>query len=500
MTAYEELLIRLKDIDLIGQIGSLLSWDQEVLMPPKAALLRAEQLAWISKTAHEGLTDSKIGDLLTQLELDDDLSDVQAANIRLARESYDRATKLPTEFVEEMAKHRSKSLVSWTEAREKDDFSIFRDDLAIAIEHARKKADFYGYENMRYDALLDLYESGLTVQRLDPLFSGLRDNVAPLIRAVVDSGNRPDMTWIEGSSWSQPAQEELSQIVSEAIGFDFSAGRRDLSTHPFCGGPNPDDVRWTTRYREDEPFGSLFGSMHETGHGTYEQGRPREFDFEPAGKANGLGVHESQSRLWENQVGRSREFCEWSLPLWKQCFPDNMEGIDAEQLWQAVNLVEPGLIRVDADEATYNLHIMIRYEIEKQLIAGEIEVDELPDAWDEMYQEYLGIKAPNRSLGVLQDVHWSMGAIGYFPTYTLGNLYAAQLLEAAREDLPTHDDQIRNGEFGHLLGWMRKKIHNKGSVLKPADLIEEATGSAPSPDAFVRYLTSKVERLYGISA
>ena len=500
MSAYESLLGRLKEIDLIGQIGSLLGWDQEVMMPPSAAPLRAEQLAWISKTAHERLTDPKIGDLLGEIEHSSELDDVQSANIRLARESYDRATKLPTEFVEEMAKHRSKSLISWTEAREKDDFSIFRDDLSLAIEHARMKADFLGYEHLRYDALLDLYESGLTVERLDPLFFGLRENVAPLIKAVVEEGKRPDMSWIEDNSWSQKAQEELSQSVSEAIGFNFSSGRRDLSTHPFCGGPNPDDVRWTTRYSESEPFGSLFGSMHETGHGTYEQGRPRNLDFQPAGKANGLGMHESQSRLWENQVGRSREFCEWSLSLWKEFFPENMDGVDGEKLWQSVNLVEPGLIRVDADEATYNLHIMIRYEIEKRLISGDLDVDDLPDAWDEMYHEFLGIKSPNRSQGVLQDIHWSMGAIGYFPTYTLGNLYAAQLLEAARKDLPNHDDQIRSGEFGPLLNWMRENVHGRGSVLKPADLIEEATGSPPSPDAFVRYLSSKVESLYEVTA
>tara|TARA_B100001123_G_scaffold371824_2_gene435326 strand:+ start:32425 stop:33927 length:1503 start_codon:yes stop_codon:yes gene_type:complete len=500
MSAYESLLGRLKEIDLIGQIGSLLGWDQEVMMPPSAAPLRAEQLAWISKTAHERLTDPKIGDLLGEIEHSSELDDVQLANIRLARESYDRATKLPTEFVEEMAKHRSKSLISWTEAREKDDFSIFRDDLSLAIEHARMKADFLGYEHLRYDALLDLYESGLTVERLDPLFFGLRENVAPLIKAVVEEGKRPDMSWIEDNSWSQKAQEELSQSVSEAIGFNFSSGRRDLSTHPFCGGPNPDDVRWTTRYSESEPFGSLFGSMHETGHGTYEQGRPRNLDFQPAGKANGLGMHESQSRLWENQVGRSREFCEWSLSLWKEFFPENMDGVDGEKLWQSVNLVEPGLIRVDADEATYNLHIMIRYEIEKRLISGDLDVDDLPDAWDEMYHEFLGIKSPNRSQGVLQDIHWSMGAIGYFPTYTLGNLYAAQLLEAARKDLPNHDDQIRSGEFGPLLNWMRENVHGRGSVLKPADLIEEATGSPPSPDAFVRYLSSKVESLYEVTA
>ena len=500
MSAYDELLERLRDIDLIGQIGGLVSWDQEVLMPPKAASLRAEQLAWISKTGHQRLTDPSIGKLLDELETTDNLDDVQAANVRLARESYDKATKLPTEFVEEMAKHRSKAQISWSEARAKDDFSIFRDDLAKSIDLARRKADYLGYDELRYDALLDIYESGLTVARVDPLFAGLRDDVAPLIKAVVESGNRPDISWVEDNSWEQPGQEALSQGVSEAIGFDFSAGRRDASTHPFCGGPNPDDVRWTTRYSESDPFGSLYGSMHETGHGTYEQGRRRDLDFQPAGEANGLGVHESQSRLWENQVGRSREFCEWALPLWQKHFPQNMDGVDSETLWQAVNLVEPSLIRVEADEATYNVHIMIRYELEKKLIAGDLEIDDLPDAWDDMYEEFLGIRAPNRALGVLQDIHWSMGAFGYFPTYTLGNLYAAQLLAAAREDLPDHDEQMRRGEFTPLLDWMREHVHQRGSILKPADLIKEATGSPPSPDAFVDYLKDKVEQLYGVSA
>ena len=500
MSAYDELLERLRAIDLIGQIGGLVSWDQEVLMPPKAAGLRAEQLAWISKTGHQRLTNPRIGELLDELEVTDGLNDVQTANVRLARESYDKATKLPTEFVEEMAKHRSKAQISWSEARAKDDFSIFRDDLAKSIDLARRKADYLGYDELRYDALLDIYESGLTVARVDPLFAGLRDNVAPLIKAVVESGNRPDISWVEDNSWEQPGQEALSQGVSEAIGFDFSAGRRDASTHPFCGGPNPDDVRWTTRYSESDPFGSLYGSMHETGHGTYEQGRRRDLDFQPAGEANGLGVHESQSRLWENQIGRSREFCEWALPMWQKHFPQNMDGVDSEALWQAVNLVEPSLIRVEADEATYNMHIMIRYEIEKKLIAGDLEIDDLPDAWDDMYEEFLGIRAPTRTLGVLQDIHWSMGAFGYFPTYTLGNLYSAQLLAAARKDLPDHDEQMRCGEFGPLLDWMREHVHQRGSILEPADLIEEATGSPPSPDAFVDYLKDKVEQLYGVSA
>ena len=499
MDAYEELLERLKDIDLVNQIGGLLGWDQEVLMPPKAAKLRAEQLSWVSKTGHEKLTHPRIGELLNILEREENLNEIQKGNVRLTRDSYNKATKLPTEFVAEMAKHKSKSQISWTEARAKNDFSLFRDDLVKMVEMSRKKADYLGFQEVRYDALLDLYESGLTVSKVDPLFAELRNNVAPLVKKVVENGKMPEMSWVHGNNWDQEGQEKLSQSISESIGFDFSAGRRDASTHPFCGGPNPDDVRWTTRYDESDPFGSLYGSMHETGHGLYEQGRPRDLDFQPAGSANGLGIHESQSRLWENQVGRSKEFCEWALPLWKKYFPKQMENVSAEDLWRSVNFVEPSLIRVEADEATYNLHIMIRYEIEKKLIAGEIEVDDLPDIWDDMYEEYLGIRAPNRTLGVLQDIHWSFGAFGYFPTYTLGNLYSAQLLTAARKNLPNHDEDMRAGNFTPLLQWMRENVHVRGSIVTPAELIEEATGHPPSPDDFVEYLREKVERLYNLS-
>lgn len=499
MDAYEELLERLKDIDLVNQIGGLLGWDQEVLMPPKAAKLRAEQLSWVSKTGHEKLTHPRIGELLDILEREENLSEIQKGNIRLTRDSYNKATKLPTEFVAEMAKHKSKSQISWTEARAKNDFSLFRDDLVKMVEMSRKKADYLGFQEVRYDALLDLYESGLTVSKVDPLFAELRNNVAPLVKKVVENGKMPEMSWVHGNKWDKEGQEKLSQSISESIGFDFSAGRRDASTHPFCGGPNPDDVRWTTRYDESDPFGSLYGSMHETGHGLYEQGRPRDLDFQPAGSANGLGIHESQSRLWENQVGRSKEFCEWALPLWKKYFPKQMENVSSEDLWRSVNFVEPSLIRVEADEATYNLHIMIRYEIEKKLIAGEIEVDDLPDVWDDMYEEYLGIRAPNRTLGVLQDIHWSFGAFGYFPTYTLGNLYSAQLLTAARKNLPNYDEDMRTGNFTPLLQWMRENVHVRGSIVTPAELIEEATGHPPSPDDFVEYLREKVERLYNLS-
>ena len=498
--AYDALMERMRELDVIGQIGGLLGWDQEVMMPPKAAKLRAEQMAWISKEGHARMTAPEVGELLAAAESEMNGSEVEQGNLRIIRDSYDKATKKPPEFVEEFARHRSKSIVTWTEAREKDDFSIFRDDLAKMIDMSRELAGYLGYEDNPYDALLDLYESGLTVARLDPLFAGLRDSSVPLIKAVSELEDKPDCSWVHAHPWPKEKQEALSQAFSEAIGFDFDAGRRDESTHPFCGGSNPDDVRWTTRYDEKEPYGAIFGTMHETGHALYEQGRPRDLDFQPVGEANGLGIHESQSRLWENQVGRSLAFCEWSFPLWQEHFPANFEGVTPEMLWQAVNQVEPSLIRVEADEATYNLHIMIRYEVEKLLINGELEVDDLPDAWDDMYERFLGIRSPTRTEGVLQDIHWSMGAFGYFPTYTLGNLYSAQLLQAAEKDIGDIDEQVRQGDFEPLLNWMRTHVHARGSILEPADHIEEATGQQPRPDAFVAYLADKIGALYGVSA
>lgn len=497
MQNYSDLLSHLREIDLAGQIGSLLGWDQEVIMPKNGAESRAEHLAWISKTVHEKITDPRIGELITSLEVED-LDEIQRANVRISKKAHQRATCLPSDFVEDFARLRSQAHHTWAEAREKDDFSLFRDDLSKILDMTRRKAEYFGYTDSPYNALLDQYETGLTVGKLDPLFKGLRDSVSPLVRLVSESGVTPDNKWVDGVNWPKKSQEMLSQKVSESIGFDFNSGRRDSSVHPFCGGPNPFDVRWTTRYDESEPFGSLFGSMHETGHGTYEQGRPESLAYQPAGKACGLGIHESQSRLWENQIGRSLEFCEWVIPLWREFFPGKMDDVTPEMLWRSVNQIQPSFIRTESDEATYNLHIMIRYELEKMMIEGDIEVDQIPDIWNEYYDRYLGISPPNRKLGVLQDIHWCMGAIGYFPTYTLGNLYAAQLLESARNDIVDHDENIRNGMFGPLLDWMRKKIHTRGSILEPAELIEEATGRPPTPEPFVSYLASKVSRLYGI--
>ena len=497
MSDYDNFIGRVKELSLIGSLSGIMGWDQETMMPPKGGKLRSEMMAFLSSQAHSRITDPEMGNLLTSLE-SQNLTEEQAANIREVKQSYDKATKLPGDLVEEKARHKSNSLRVWQEARSEDDFGKFLPYLEKSVELTCKTAEYYGYEDNIYDALLDIYESGMTVKQLDPLFSGLRDAIVPLVKAVGESPNQPDTSFLDIGQFPEDKQREFSLKVAEGIGFDFEAGRMDTSTHPFCSGAGPNDVRFTTRYDEEFPFGCLYGVMHETGHGTYEQGLLEEHEGTPMGQAVSLGVHESQSRMWENMVGRSKEFWQYYIKDFKECFPHLPSDLDVDTLHRAVNTVKPSLIRVESDEATYNLHIMVRYEIEKQLVNGNINVSDLPDFWNSKMEEYLGVTPPNNTKGVLQDIHWSMGAIGYFPTYTLGNLYAAQLYAAAIADDPTIPSKIAKGEFSVLLDWMRNHIHVHGSKLKPADLITKATGKEPSSDDFIKYLTSKYSKIYNL--
>ena len=495
MSDYDDFIGRVKELNLIGSLTGLMGWDQETMMPPKGGKLRSEMMAFLSKQAHSRITDSEMGKLLDSLE-SQKLTEEQAANVREIRSSYDKATKLPEELVEEKARHKSQALQVWQEARSENDFEKFRPYLEKTVELTCKTAEYYGYDDNIYDALLDIYEPGMTVAQLDPLFAGLREAIVPLVKAVGESSNQPDTSFLDIGEFSEEKQREFSLKVAESIGFDFEAGRMDTSTHPFCSGAGPNDVRFTTRYDEEFPFGCLYGVMHETGHGTYEQGLLQEHEGTPMGQAVSLGVHESQSRMWENMVGRSHGFWQYYLEDFKACFPHLPSDLDVDTLHRAVNTVQPSLIRVESDEATYNLHIMVRYEIEKQLVNGNIKVSELPDFWNSKMEEYLGVTPPNNTKGVLQDIHWSMGAIGYFPTYTLGNLYAAQLYAAALSDDPSIPSKIAKGEFRVLLDWMRDHIHVHGSKLRPAELITQATGKEPSSDAFIQYLTSKYTKIY----
>jgi len=464
-------------------------------MPAKGAQARGEMMAWLAGQRHQQLTDGRTGELLSALE-DANLDADQAANVREMRRMHDQAARLPQSFVETFAKARSEALVAWQDARSASDFEAFKPSLERLIALTREKIDLLGVTSTPYDVLLDEYEVGMTVEDYDPLFAGLKARLVPLLQAItVAQSSTPDPSLPEGLRFSVDAQKVFCKAVSANMGFDFEAGRMDASTHPFSAGLWPGDTRFTTRFDEADPFSCLYAVMHETGHALYEQGLDHEHRFTPRGGAVSLGVHESQSRFWENQIGRTQAFWKAALPWFNEAFPDapTWSEVDLNQL---ANRVERGFIRVEADEVTYNLHVMIRYEIEKQLFNGDLAVDDLPTVWNTMFKEWFDLDVPEDRLGCLQDIHWSMGAFGYFPTYTLGNLYAAQLLEAMSKDLGDIDERVASGDWEPMLAWLGPRIHLRGSQVTPAQLIEDATGSPPSPEPFLRYVEEKYGALY----
>ena len=481
----------------MGALQGHLGWDQEVLMPSKGANARGEMMAWLAGQRHQHLTAQRMGELLEALERMD-LDDDQQANVREMRRSYDQAVRLPTEFVERFAQARSEALVSWQEARAASDFEAFKPALEHLIALTKEKISLLGVTTTPYDVLLDEYEVGMTVEDYDPLFAGLKERLVPLLQAIIRAQEQsPGPTLPEGLAFPVEAQKAFCKSVSSRMGFDFDAGRMDASTHPFSAGLWPGDTRFTTRFDEHDPFSCLYAVMHETGHALYEQGLDHEHRFTPRGAAVSLGVHESQSRFWENQIGRTSAFWKVVLPAFKAAFPDAPEW-EEDTLNLLANRVERGFIRVEADEVTYNLHVMLRYEIEKQLFNGELTVDELPNAWNSMFKSWFDLDVPEDRLGCLQDIHWSMAAFGYFPTYTLGNLYASQLLEAMASDLGDIDALVSKGDWQPMLDWLRPRIHQRGSQVSPSQLIEDATGSPPSPEPFLRYVEEKYGRLYGL--
>jgi carboxypeptidase Taq len=498
MAVYEEFLKRVKDIHRLEALQGHLGWDQEVLMPSKGASARGEMMAWLAGQRHLNLTSPRMGELLHDLE-GMELNDDQKANVREMRRSYDQAIRLPTSFVERFAQARSEALVSWQQARAVSDFGAFKPALEQLIALTKEKIALLGVTTTPYDVLLDEYEVGMTVDDYDPLFAGLKDRLVPLLQAIIDAQERSSGPALPaGLVFPIDAQKEFCMTVSSRMGFDFEAGRMDASTHPFSAGLWPGDTRFTTRFDEQDPFSCLYAVMHETGHALYEQGLDDDHRFTPRGGAVSLGVHESQSRFWENQIGRTAAFWKAVLPAFKEAFPDAPEWGE-QTLNLLANRVERGFIRVEADEVTYNLHVMLRYEIEKQLFNGDLSVDDLPSAWNALFKSWFGLDVPEDRLGCLQDIHWSMAAFGYFPTYTLGNLYAAQLLEAMARDLGDIDELIAVGNWQPMLDWLRPRIHQRGSQVSPAKLIEDATGSPPSPEPFLRYVEEKYGQLYGLN-
>jgi carboxypeptidase Taq len=502
-TPYEELVARIKEVTLLGTTAGLLHWDQETYMPPGGVEHRAKQLSQIASLAHKWATDPHIGDLIAGCEADDaltsDPASDSAVNLRELRKSYDRATKLPNDLVAERAQTRTIATHHWQEARQKADFDLFRPWLEKNIELARRTAACYGWADGEepWDALAEGYESGMRAKGVEEVFTPLRDRLQALISDLVRGPKQPSSE-LAKTVLPIETQKVFVRDVIETMGFDFSRGRMDLSTHPFCGGTCVDDVRLTNRFRDDGFVDSLGGGMHEAGHGLYEQGLPATHDLTPLGSAVSLGIHESQSRMWENFVGRSESFWHWAYPKLRETFGDAVAHLSERDVYEAFNQVEPSFIRVEADEATYNLHIMVRFELERVLMNGELDAKDLPIEWNRRYKEYLGVDVPNDALGCLQDIHWSGGSFGYFPTYTLGNLYAAQIFEKVLDDIPDLYDSFAKGDLSPLKTWLNTNLHTHGSRYEAAELCERATGKPLSADPLLRHLEGKLRPLYGV--
>jgi carboxypeptidase Taq len=498
--AYEELIRRSKEQALLASCSSLLGWDEQTYMPRGGADHRGNQMALLAGLHHEKATDPRIGTLLGTLEgseLATDPESPAAVNLREIRRGYDRQTKLPRALVEELARTTSLAQQEWVAARQKSDFARFRPWLERVVHLKRREAECLSGGTASYDVLLDEYEPGATGAELARLFAALRQALVPLVEAILGSRVRPDLSVLrQAGGYPLDRQRIFGEAVAAAIGFDFRCGRLDTAAHPFCSGIGPGDCRITTRYEPADFSDALFGVLHETGHALYDQGLDPEHFGTPMGEAVSLGVHESQSRLWENAVGRSRPFWTHVFPLAQQIFPGTLAGVALDDLLLAVNRVEPSLVRVQADEVTYNLHVLLRFELEQALLSGDLAVGDVPAAWNEGMQRLLGLTPPGDAEGCLQDIHWSAGLFGYFPTYTLGNVYAAQLFARAGVELGDLNAAFARGEFAGLLGWLRDRVHRHGRRYRPARLIEQATRTAPDPRPLVDALHTKYSALY----
>lgn len=499
--AYDDLMAISREVSLLGSVSSVLHWDQQTMMPSKAAGLRGGQLALLARMMHERFISPQVAELLAQVEQSQLVIDPEsdaAVNIREIRWAYDRKIKLSSSLVEEMARTHSLAQQAWIDARKKNDFPLFRPWLEKVLHLARQEAKcLQERPQTLYDALLEGYEPGETAEHLNGIFQTLRPALVELVGEIIQSG-RPAPLEILERSYPREGQEKLAREAAAKVGFDFSAGRLDISAHPFCSGPGPGDTRMTTRYDERYFADAFFGVLHETGHGLYDQGLPQAHFGTPRGQAVSLGIHESQSRLWENFVGRSRPFWRFFLPRAKEVFGSTLADVDEPQWYRAVNDIRPSLIRTESDEATYNLHILLRFELEQALLEEQLDVQDLPAVWKGKMKEYLGVDVPDDARGCLQDIHWSGGSIGYFPTYTLGNLYAAMFYEKVQQDIRGLEEGFSRGDFAPLLAWLREQIHRHGKTYRSRELVRKVTGQEPSPDALLRHLRKKAKDVYGV--
>lgn len=489
----------LGEVSDIDHAASILDWDQQVNMPPQGGEARGQQLATLGKISQEKFTSDEIGQLIEDLKKEfagADADNDDAAMIRVASHNYDKAKRVPVEFVSKQAIAQAKAFQAWVDARKKSDFSIFQPHLEKLVEMVQEYISFFPPADHPYDTMLDNFEPGMKTAEVKEIFNNLRPKQVELIKAITSAKQvNDDFLHIE---YDEKKMMDFGVDVITRYGYDWNRGRQDKAPHPFQTEFSLNDVRITTRFEDDSPTATVFSTMHEAGHAMYEQGVNPAYERTPLASGTSLAVHESQSRMWENLVGRSLPFWEHFFPAFKKTFAKQLDGVDVNMFYKAINKVEPTLIRVNADEATYNLHIMLRLELEIAMVEGKVAIKDLPELWNTKMQEYLGITPPNDAKGVLQDIHWSGGMLGYFSTYALGNLVSAQLWEKINVDIPDLDDQIRKGNFGTLLGWLRTNIHQHGHKYEPQVLVEKVTGSKINSEPYVRYLTKKYSEIYGL--
>lgn len=484
-----DLATLLKRAHTLGTVSDLLAWDEQVNLPAGAGEQRAGQHAVVAEVQHVAASDPRIGELLGRLEVPGvQLTDEQRAVVANARRDYDRATKLPPEYVREKASQGSRGYHAWAKAKADNDFASYAPVLEKNLELAKREAGYLGWVGHEYDYMIDRHDPGMTTAVVAKLFSELKRELVPLVREILAEAAKLPASRLTGVPVE--GQRIFLREVTERIGFDYQRGRLDVSLHPFCSGTGS-DVRMTTRFKEHEPLDALFSSIHETGHGLYEQGLPITHLGTALGLSAGMAVHESQSRLWENQVARSRGFWRHFEPRFRELFSAQTKAVSSEELYRAVTAVEPTLIRVDADEVTYNLHIILRFEIERKLFSGELAVRDLPAAWRVASSELLGRAPTNDREGVLQDVHWSDGSFGYFPSYCLGNMLAAQLWYRALALRPALEEEFARGDFTWLRGWLRENVHAAGRRFDALTLVRRVTGEELSPRSLLRYLRER---------
>ena len=496
-----ELLDCVHEIADLAAIVALAEWDQNTSMPVGAGEVRGNQMATLQGILHERWTTPILGQLLE--ELSDEVieqksfTDADRGLIRETHRAFDRATKLPRKLVEEMARVQTASFEAWRHARTNNDFARFAPWLKRTVALQREIADHLGYDETRYDALLDQFEPGMTASKLDRLFAPVREVSLTMLRRIQQSGHTVDDSCLSGE-FPLDRQVKLSKTLLRGMGYDFSFGGLAESPHPFTTSfGSPFDVRLTIHPEKHFIQPAVMATIHEGGHALYEQGSAPTLTRTPLAGGASMGAHESQSRLWENPIGRSLPYWQGQYAAVRETFPEHFAKVDVSTFARALNKVQPSLIRIEADEVTYNLHILIRFELEKALINGDVAIESLPGLWNAKYREYLGIEPPNDAQGVLQDVHWSSG-FGYFPTYTLGNLYAAQIFYALHKAFPDFDDRLASGDTSFILNWLREKMYKFGVIYQPEDLIRRVTGESPNPEYFVRYLTNKFEAVYGL--